>query len=200
MTNPNELEAGLGRRIYGAREIAAAVDRLAREIARDHAGEPLVMLGVLKGALYVTADLARKLSEIPDGPSEIFVDYISVASYGASTQSSGTVRLLMDSERPIAGKRVLIVEDVADNGLTLAFLQAFLRERGPASLRTCVLLDKPARRQVAVPLDYIGLPCPDAFVVGYGLDYQEKYRNLPYLAEISPEAIEAPRAGSNGRL
>lgn len=171
------------RVLYSTEAIAAAVDRLADAIARDYAGQPLLLLGVLKGALITTADLARALSARP-GPSELYVDYVALASYGAGTTSSGTVRLLMDSAIAVEGRNVLIVEDIADNGLTLHFLQTFLKERRPASLRTCVLFDKPARRQVEVPLDYVGLPVPDAFVVGYGLDYQELYRNLPCLAEL----------------
>jgi hypoxanthine phosphoribosyltransferase len=178
--------AGIGRLLYGPEEIAAAVRQLAGLVAADHRGKPLVLLGVLKGALYFTVDLSRALSEIPDGPSEIVVDYLSVISYGPASRSSGRPRLLLDETTPLEGRHVVIAEDIADNGLTLEFLQAFLRERNPASLRTCVLFDKPSRRQVPIPLDYVGLTVPDAFVVGYGLDYQERYRNLPYLAQIEP--------------
>jgi hypoxanthine phosphoribosyltransferase len=173
----------LGRRLFSPEEIGAAVAKLAAGVARDYGGQPLVLLGVLKGALYFTVDLARALAELAGGPSEIFVDYICVASYEGSS-STGTVRLLLDEATPLEGRHVLIVEDIADNGLTLAFLQAFLLERRPASLRTCTLFDKPARRQVQVPLDYVGLTVPNTFVVGYGLDYQERYRSLPYLAEL----------------
>jgi hypoxanthine phosphoribosyltransferase len=183
------LEAGIARRIYGPEEISAAVTRLAERIADDYSGRPLLLLGVLKGALYLTVDLGRALAALPNGPSEIFIDFVSVSSYGMSDRSSGSVRLLMDAEVPLEGRNVLIVEDLADNGLTLSFLQAFLERRGLASLRTCVLFDKPARRKVEIPLHYVGLSSPDAFVVGYGLDYQELYRNLPYLAELTPEAI-----------
>lgn len=174
----------VGRSLYTSEEIALAVERLAGEVAADHAGQPLVLLGVLKGALYLTVDLARALSRQAESPSEIIVDYVSVASYGSGGRARGEVRLLMDAAVPVSGRNVVIVEDIADNGLTLEFLQAFLQERQPARLRTCVLFDKPARRQVAIPLDYVGLPVPDAFVIGYGLDYQELYRNLPYLAEL----------------
>ncbi len=185
-----ELERGVARRIYEPEQIAAAVDRLARAIATDHAGQPLLVLGVLKGALYLTVDLGRALAALPDGPSGIFIDYIGVSRYGMAAEASLEVTLLLDAEAPIEGRHVLIVEDVADNGLTLHFLQTFLRKRRPASLRTCVLFDKPARRKVQVPLDYVGLPAPDAFVVGYGLDYHELYRNLPFLAELTSEAMQ----------
>jgi hypoxanthine phosphoribosyltransferase len=173
-----------GRRLYGETEIASAVDRLAHQIARDHAGQPVLLLGVLKGALYFTVDLARALAEISGGPSTIEVEYLCAASYGMSGTGRGEVALLLDTSVPLEGRHVVIVEDIADNGLSLTFLQALVRERGPASLRTCVLLDKPSRRRAAVPLEYVGLVVPDTFVVGYGLDYQERYRNLPYLAEI----------------
>lgn len=169
--------------IYTQDEIAGAVGRLAREIGAAYKGQPLVFLGVLKGALYFTVDLARALAGVAGGPSEIFVDYICVVSYEGA-ESSGRVRLLLEEATPLEGRHVLIVEDIADNGLTLAYLQALLSERRPASLRTCVLFDKPSRRRVQVPLDYVGLTVPNTFAVGYGLDYQERYRNLPYLAEL----------------
>lgn len=179
-------DAALGPCLYTAERIAATVTRMAEDIATAYAGQPLLLLGVLKGALYFTADLSRALARIPDGPSEIIVDYICVGSYGASSRSSGKIELIMDSAVPVEGRNVVIVEDIADNGLTLEFLRALLERRRPASLRTCVLFDKPSGRRVDVKLGYVGLPVPDAFVVGYGLDYQELYRNLPYLAELRP--------------
>jgi hypoxanthine phosphoribosyltransferase len=177
--------ASIGRLLYSAAEIGRATLRLASQIADDYRGQPLVLLGVLKGSLYFTVDLSRALAEIPDGPSEIFVDYICVLSHGSLERSSGSVRLLLDQSTPVRERHVLLAEDIADNGLTLSFLGAFLKERRPASLRTCVLFDKPSRREVPVPLDYVGLSVPNTFVVGYGLDYQERYRNLPYLAELN---------------
>ncbi|HEU5479228.1 MAG TPA: hypoxanthine phosphoribosyltransferase [Candidatus Tumulicola sp.] len=173
-----------GRRLYSAGEIAAAVKRLAAAIAADWSGKPLVLLGVLKGALYFTVDLSRELAAIPDGPSEIIVEYVCVSSYEGGAESNGEPRILLDPAVPLEGRNILIVDDVADNGFTLDALGAFLKERGAAALGACVLFDKPARRQASVPLDYVGLTLPDAFAVGYGLDYQELYRTLPYLAEL----------------
>jgi hypoxanthine phosphoribosyltransferase len=177
--------ASLGRQLYSAGEIESAILRLAAKIADDYRGQPLVLLGVLKGALYFTVDLSRALAKIATGPSEIIVDYICVFSYGHLGRSSGDVKLLLDENASVEGRHVLVVEDIADKGLTLGFLGAFLTERRPASLRTCVLFDKRSQRRAPVSLDYVGLPVPDTFVVGYGLDYQEKYRSLPYLAELS---------------
>lgn len=177
-------EKTIERTLFSAAEIAAAVERLADEIARDYSGKPLLVLGVLKGALYVTVDLVRALSRVPDGPSRIELDFIVVSSYGNSTRSSGEVRLLKDTSENVSGKNVLVVEDIIDNGLTLEYLRSLLLGREPASLRSCVLFDKPYNRLVEVPVDYVGLVAPDAFVVGYGLDYQESYRNLPYLAQL----------------
>ena len=170
--------------LFTSAEIDAAIERLAREIARDYAGKPLLVLGVLKGALYVTVDLVRALSRLPDGPSRIELDFIVVSSYGNSSRSSGEVRLLKDTSEKIGGRNVLVVEDIIDNGLTLQYLRSLLWGREPASLKSCVLFDKPYHRQVEVPVDYVGLVAPDLFVVGYGLDYQENYRNLPYLAQL----------------
>jgi hypoxanthine phosphoribosyltransferase len=170
--------------LFTAEQIAEAIERLAQRIAVDYSGKPLLLVGVLKGALYAAVDVARALAVIPDGPSEIILDFVSVGSYGNATESSGEVRLLMDVSVPVEGRNVLILDDVADGGLTVQALQALLQGRGPASLRTGVLFDKPARRTVDVTLDYVGLTLPDAFAVGYGLDYQEKYRTLPYLAEL----------------
>jgi hypoxanthine phosphoribosyltransferase len=173
--------------IFSPDEIAAAVDSLAGALARDYRGKPLVLLGVLKGALYFTVDLSRALARRAGGPSEIFVDYVCVVRYGDETASDQPARLLLDESTQLEGRHVVIVEDIADNGLTLEFLRELLSRKRPASLRTCILFDKPSRRQVAVPLDYVGLTVPDTFVVGYGLDHQERYRNLPYLADLERE-------------
>lgn len=169
--------------------IAAAVTRLAAEIVRDLRGEPVTLVGVLKGALFLTADLARALPADTDAA----IDFIAVSSYGNADRSSGEVRLLKDTSERVEGKNVVIVEDIVDNGHTLHYLQGLLAGRRPASLRSCVLLDKPYRRRLAVEIDYIGLTAPDTFIVGYGLDYQEKYRNLPYLARLHNWVFEAPK-------
>jgi hypoxanthine phosphoribosyltransferase len=170
--------------VFSEAQIAEAVERMARRLAELFAGEPVLLVGVLKGALFVTVDLARALARIEGGPSEVRVDFLAVSSYGNANRSSGEVRLLKDLGESIEGRNVVIVEDIVDNGLTLAYLLELLAGRHPAALRTCVLLDKPFHRTVAVPIDVLGLEAPDAFIVGYGLDYQERFRNLPYLAKL----------------
>ena len=178
---------------YDERAIATAVRRLADEITQDAAGEPVLLVGVLKGALFLTADLARAFPPSAD----IRIDFLAVSSYGNADRSSGEVRLLKDTSESVEGKNVIIVEDIVDNGLTLQYLQGLLRSRNPASLKTCVLLDKPFRRHVTVQMDYVGLPSPDTFIVGYGLDYQEKYRTLPYLARLHTWVFEPANARSS---
>ena len=170
--------------LYSAGEIAAAVDRLASEISADHRGQPLVLLGVLKGAICLTSDLARALARKADGPSEIMVDYIFVERYGQAGKSGGAARLAADASLPLEGTNLVVADNIVDRGFTLEFVRALLAKRRPAKLRSCVLFDKPARREVDVPIDYRGLPVPDVFAIGYGLDYKESYRNLPYLAEL----------------
>lgn len=149
---------------------------LARAIEADYQGKDLLLVGVLKGAVIFLADLMRHLS-LP-----LAVDFMAVASYGAATKSSGVVRILKDLDTPLNARHVLLVEDIVDTGLTLRYLLDVLKARSPASLKTCVLLDKRERRQVEVPVDYCGFVIPDVFVVGYGLDYAENYRQLPYIA------------------
>jgi hypoxanthine phosphoribosyltransferase len=181
---PNPLRDGdpIEGVVFTADQIAAAVRTLAQQIAGDRAGEPLHLVGVLKGALFLVADLARALPPSLDTR----IDYLAVASYGAASRSSGEVRLVKDTTESLEGKHVVIVEDIVDSGLTLRYLSHLIGNRRPASLRSCVLLDKPYRRSVDVPMDYVGFTAPDAFIVGYGLDYQERYRNLPYLAKLRP--------------
>jgi hypoxanthine phosphoribosyltransferase len=179
-------DESIERVLFSRQEIAAAIEALAKRIASDYAGRSLLMLGVLKGALHVATDLARAIATKPDGPSEIIVEYVCVSSYGNQTRSSGEVRLLKDTSVALGGRDILLVEDIVDNGLTLAYLRALFLGRKPASVRSCVLFDKPYHRRVDVPVEYIGLTTPDAFVVGYGLDYQELFRNLPYLAQLRP--------------
>lgn len=176
--------------IFTEEEIAAAVGRLAAQISADYRGQPLLLIGVLKGALFFAVDLARALSRIEDGPSGIRMDFLAVSSYGNAHRSSGEVRLLKDTSESVEGQNVLIVEDIVDNGLTLDYLRGMFAGRGPRSLRSCVLFDKPYRRSVDVPIEYKGLVAPDEFVVGYGLDYQERYRGLPYLAKLHPSVFQ----------
>ncbi|MBV9647592.1 MAG: hypoxanthine phosphoribosyltransferase [Candidatus Eremiobacteraeota bacterium] len=175
-------EERVGQVVFEAEEIAAAVRRLARAIAADASGEPLLLVGVLKGALFFVADLARALPPSLD----VRVDYVAAASYGDSHRSSGQVRLLKDTSQSVEGKQVVLVEDIVENGWTLQYLSGLFQARRPASLRSCTLLDKPYHRRTEVAPTYVGLRVPDAFIVGYGLDYQEKYRHLPYLAKIAP--------------
>jgi hypoxanthine phosphoribosyltransferase len=157
------------------------VKELAAEISRDYADRELLLIGVLKGAVFFLADLMRHLDVACE------VDFMAVSSYGASTDSSGVVRILKDLDAPIEGRDVLIVEDIVDSGLTLSYLFRMLRARGPKSLEVCALLTKPARREIDLPIRYVGFEIPNRFAIGYGLDYGERYRNLPYVAVLAGE-------------
>src|SRR5436309_6132383 len=165
-------------------EILAKVVELGEQISRDYEGKNLLLLGTLKGAVPFIADLARAIAL----PLEI--DYMAISSYGNTTQSSGVVRILKDLEGPIDQKHVLIVEDIVDSGLTLHYQMDVLRQRHPMSLRVCALLDKKRERVKPVKLDYTGFQIPDRFVVGYGLDYAQVYRNLPYVGILKPTIYE----------
>jgi hypoxanthine phosphoribosyltransferase len=160
-------------------ELQHRIGEMAAEVSRDYAGKDLLLIGVLKGAVFFLADLMRRL----DIPCE--VDFMAVASYGSSTDSSGVVRILKDLDAPLEGRDVLIVEDIVDSGLTLQYLMRTLEARGPASLEVCALLTKPERRKVEMPARYVGFEIPDKFAIGYGLDYAERYRNLPYVAALT---------------
>jgi hypoxanthine phosphoribosyltransferase len=166
----------------------AQLQQKAREMGKiitvDYQGRDLILIGILKGAVPFVADLMRAI-DLP-----LSYDLMAVSSYGASTKSTGTVRILKDIDLSIEGKDVLIVEDIIDTGLTLQYLRANLQSRQPRSLKICTLLDKPSRRKVAIKADYNGFEIPDAFVVGYGLDYAEKYRNLPYLGILKAEIYQ----------
>jgi hypoxanthine phosphoribosyltransferase len=159
--------------LISAAEIKEKIDELGRAISRDYSGKYPLVVGILKGASVFMADLIRAMS------IDVQIDFMAVSSYGASSKSTGVVRILKDLEQNIEGRHVLIVEDIVDTGLTLNYLLEILKARGPASVRVCTLLDKPSRREINVPVDYNGFSIPDEFVVGYGLDYREKYRNLP---------------------
>jgi hypoxanthine phosphoribosyltransferase len=162
-------------------ELEHRVRELGAEISRDYAGRELLLIGVLKGAVFFLADLMRHLEV------ECEVDFMAVSSYGASTDSSGVVRILKDLDAPIEGRDVLIVEDIVDSGLTLSYLFRMLRARGPASLEVCALLTKPQRREIDLPIRYVGFEIPNRFAIGYGLDYAERFRNLPYVAVLAAE-------------
>ena len=160
-------------------EIAKKVEELAKQIEKDYEGEQLLVVGILKGASVFVSDLIRKIN------LDVNIDFMSVSSYGNGTESSGTVRILKDLDVDIAGKNVLIVEDIIDSGLTLSNLVKELEIRNPKSLKLCPLLDKPKRRTSNIPVDYDGFVIEDKFIVGYGIDWAEKYRNLPYIGSVT---------------
>jgi hypoxanthine phosphoribosyltransferase len=167
-------------------QIAAKVAEMGRQISADYAGRELTLVSVLKGSLPFMADLMRRIT-LP-----LRIDLMEVSSYGgASTESSGLVRILKDLSAPIDGRDVLLVEDIIDTGLTLNYLLRYLKGKNPRSIKVCSLLDKPARRLVELPIDYLGFEIPDAFVVGYGLDFGEVYRNLRFVGVLRPEAYES---------
>jgi hypoxanthine phosphoribosyltransferase len=167
-------------------QIEAKVAELGRRISEDYAGCELTLVSVLKGSLPFMADLMRRIT-LP-----LRIDLMEVSSYGGtSTESSGLVRILKDLSAPIDGRDVLLVEDIIDTGLTLNYLIRYLKGKNPNSIKVCSLLDKPARRLVEIPLDYVGFEIPDAFVVGYGLDFGEVYRNLRFVGVLRPEAYES---------
>ena len=162
--------------------IQQRIRQLAEQISRDYAEiNDLLLIGVLKGSLMFIVDLARSLQR------HIKLDFIAISSYGQATKTSGIVRILKDLDTDIGNQHVLIVEDIVDSGLTLAYLRESLQRRNPASLRVCTLLNKPSRRRTDVQIDYSGFDIPNEFVVGYGLDYAERYRNLPYVGVLRPE-------------
>ncbi len=178
-------ELRVGEILVQRDELEHRVRELAEEISRDYEGKDLLLVGVLKGAVFFLSDLMRHL----DVNCE--VDFMAVSSYGASTDSSGVVRILKDLDAPIQGREVLIVEDIVDSGLTLSYLFRMLRARGPASLEVCALLTKPERREIEMPIRYVGFEIPNRFAIGYGLDFAERYRNLPYVAVLEDEPAAA---------
>jgi len=183
-----DLGADVADVLVTEEQIRAKVAELGVRLSIDYAGRELTLVSVLKGALPFMADLMREM-KIP-----VQIDLMEVSSYGGTaTETSGLVRIIKDLSSSIAGRDVLIVEDIIDTGLTLNYLLRYLRGKNPRSLRICALLDKPARRLVEIPIDYLGFTIPDQFVVGYGLDYGEFYRNLPFIGVLKPEVYE--RAG-----
>lgn len=169
------------RVLLSEEEIRAKCKEMGARISQEYKGKNLMLVTVLKGAVVFLADLMRQI----DVPAEI--DFMVVSSYGSGVKSSGVVKIVKDLDVPLAGKDILIVEDILDSGLTLSYIKELLESRGPRSIRIATLLDKPSRRKVDLQADYIGFSVPDEFVIGYGLDYDEKYRNLPYIGILKPE-------------
>lgn len=178
------MEEYIGRVLISREDLGKRVAELGAEITRDYEGKKLLVLGILKGAVPFMADLIREI-KLP-----LAYDFMALSSYGVSTQSSGVVRILKDLERSVEDVHILIAEDIVDTGLTLNYLKENLRARNPLSVKVVTLLDKAARRKVGVTPDYNGFSIPDEFVVGYGLDFNEEYRNLPYIGVLKQEAYE----------
>ena len=175
------MERDVQEILFSEEQLAQRVSELAEQINRDYADKEILLVSVLRGSFVFMADLARKITR----PCRI--DFMSVSSYGKGTSSSGQVQITKDLSEDISGLHVIVVEDILDSGNTLSYLLRLLEQRHPASIRLCTLLDKPDRRKVEVAVHYSGFTIPDAFVVGYGLDYAERYRNLPYIGVLKPE-------------
>jgi hypoxanthine phosphoribosyltransferase len=182
-----DVERGVGEILIGEDRLQARIQELGREITNDYAGRELLLVGVLKGAVFFMADLMRSITV----PCEI--DFMAISSYGASTDSSGVVRILKDLDINIEGRHVVVIEDIVDSGLTLSYLMRNLESREPASLEVCALLTKPGRREIDVDVRYVGFEIPNKFVIGYGLDFAERYRNLRYVGvlhdDLMPEGM-----------
>jgi len=178
-----ELSPDISEVLFTAEQIQSRVSALAAEISAEYRDKNPVLVGVLKGVLFFMADLLKAL------PIAAEVDFLSVANYSTDSRAQGLVRLVKDLETPIEGRHILFVEDVIDTGLTLNYLLRTLRARQPASLEVCVLFNKPDKRLIDIPLRFKGFDIPDRFVVGYGLDFREKYRNLPYVGSLKPSVI-----------
>ena len=162
-------------------EVDKRINEVAEQINKDYAGKSVHLICILKGGVFFTCELAKRLN------MPVSMDFMSVSSYGAGTVSSGVVRIIKDLDEPLEGKNVLIVEDIIDSGRTLSYLIEILKKRNPASIRLCTLLDKPERRVTDVKVDYVAFNIPDEFVVGYGLDYAQKYRNLPFIGVVEQQ-------------
>jgi hypoxanthine phosphoribosyltransferase len=175
------IEKDIAEILIGTEELQAKVAELGRQISEDYRGRNPLLICLLRGAVVFLSDLIRA-TDIP-----LEMDFMAISSYGDSTESSGVVRLMMDLKSNITGRNVLIVEDIVDTGRTLAYILDNLRTRRPADVKVCALLSKPSRREIEVELDYLGFDIPDKFVVGYGLDYAENYRNLPFIGVLKPE-------------
>ena len=179
------MQDGIAKILYSEKEIRATVAAMGQKISADYAGKKLMMISVLKGSVVFMSDLMRAVTV------DCRIDFMSVSSYGSGVKTSGVVKILKDLDTSITGYDVLVVEDILDSGMTLSYILELLATRGPNSIRLCTLLDKPERRKVDVSTAYCGFQVPDEFLVGYGLDYDEKYRNLPYIGILKPE-VYAP--------
>lgn len=182
------MKADMKKILLNERQLEKIVERLGKEISRDYAGKELLLVSILKGSVVTMADLMRAIT-IP-----CRIDFMVVSSYGSGTQTTGMVKIIKDLDIPLNNYDVLIVEDILDSGVTLSHLCEFLGSRHPRSLKICTLLDKPARRKAPVKADYIGAQIEDEFVVGYGLDYDEKYRNLPYIGILKESVYSGEKA------
>ena len=169
------------KELFSEEEVDARIRELGKQISKDYTGKEVHLVCVLKGGSFFMCELAKRIT-VP-----VSLDFMSVSSYGSETKSSGVVKIVKDLDSPLKGKNVIVVEDIVDTGHTLSYLLGMLQSREPASLRLCTLLDKPDRRVAEVPVDYIGFTIPDKFIVGYGLDYDQKYRNLPYIGTVEFE-------------
>jgi hypoxanthine phosphoribosyltransferase len=181
MRETRQLDAAVDEILIDEQALAQRIAEVGAEISADYRGRDLLLVGVLKGAVFFIADLMRSI----DVPCE--VDFMAISSYGSATDSSGVVRILKDLDLSIEDRNVLVVEDIIDSGLTLSYLVRTLKARSPASLEICALLTKPTRRKVEVPCRYVGFEIPERFVIGYGLDFAERYRNLPYVGALRDE-------------
>ena len=181
--NTTELERAVSHVLIDDEQLQRRIAELGEEVSADYEGRDLLLVGVLKGAVFFMSDLMRHLTI----PCEI--DFMAISSYGAQTDSSGVVRILKDLDINIEGRDVLVVEDIIDSGLTLSYLMRNLEAREPASLAVCALLTKPERREIDVPVRYVGFEIPNRFVIGYGLDFAERYRNLPYVGVLDPALL-----------
>lgn len=175
------LEKAIQEVLFSEEELAKRVNEIAKAIEKDYQGKEIMLISVLRGSFVFMADLCRRI-DLP-----CVIDFMSVSSYGKGTSSSGQVQITKDLSSDISGKHIIVVEDILDSGNTLSYLLKLLEQRNPASIRLCTLLDKPDRRVKPVEVHYSGFTIPDAFVVGYGLDYAEEYRNLPYIGILKPE-------------
>jgi len=175
----------IGEVMIGEAEILKRAEELGKLISLEFAGEELILVGILKGAVIWLSDIIRRID------ADVRMDFMAVESYGASTKSTGVVKIVKDLDGPIEGKNVIIVEDIVDSGITLNYLKNYLLGRGPKSLKICTLLDKPAGRLADIEVDYVGFTVEDKFIVGYGLDYDQKYRNIPYITSLERPAIKS---------